>query len=94
MQTIYKYQFSVADTVTLLLPDGASIVKIGLQDNEPGFGRLVLWAIVNTEHPKVPYTIYCRGTGRPMPEQAGKYMDSVMDGPFVWHVFDSATTPQ
>jgi hypothetical protein len=46
-----------------------------------------LWAIVNTEAVKVKKNFIILGTGSEVPNNAW-YIDSFMDGMFVWHVFE------
>lgn len=80
--TIYKYPLS-SSTVTTIEVLG-SIVHVGV---DPG-GNLCAWAVVwpNKFNP-IPRDVAVVGTGEPFPAGEWSYLDTVHDGPFVWHVF-------
>lgn len=87
MRTIHKYDLPVNDSVVLQLPEGCEILNV-LKQSGPS-GIVQLWAIVDTEAPQVPHKFIVRGTGHPLPLECAKatHIATVMDGPFVWHVF-------
>ena len=64
------------------MPYGASILHVGVQD-----AQLYVWAEVNTTAPLVDRHFHIAGTGHPIPVGL-HFVGSVMDGPFVWHVYD------
>lgn len=86
MLTIHKFSFKVDDTVKVALPNGAVIRHVGKQGGPPG--HLTLWAEVNPDKPTVERTLFVRGTGHPLPDGAISFLGTVMDGPFVWHVYE------
>jgi len=82
MKTIYKYNLELLGTQTLSIPSDAEFLSV----QEQG-GQLALWAVVDTDLPEREFTITLHGTGNPMPELHGCYIDTVqMDG-MVWHFF-------
>lgn len=82
MKTIYKYDLELANEQKLSLPSGAELLSVQAQDE-----KLVLWAVVDTDLPERDFTITLHGTGNPIPEIHGCYIDTVqMDG-MVWHFF-------
>lgn len=92
MRTIWKYDLAVTDVQKVSMPAGAILLHVGLQRENQGYDRTVtLWASVNSLAPKVERMFAVVGTGNPAPEPGADdavYVGSVMDGPFVWHVFD------
>lgn len=82
MKVIYKY----ALTPKVLLPKDASILKAGMQS-----GGLYIWALVDpNETTKVERTFEIVGTGHSFDYERLKYtfIDTIFDGPFVWHIFE------
>ena len=83
---IYKYHITITDTQTVQLPEGAFILSVAYQGPQ-----LCLWALVNPEKKVYPRTLEIFGTGHPMNSNYRKYICTVQDGSFVWHIFDSST---
>jgi hypothetical protein len=83
-RTIYKYQSAVVDDIIHLMPKGAEPLHVAMQN-----GMLTIWAVVNPEFMFVKHHFTCRGTGNAVLPSEGKstHLGTVMDGPFVWHVF-------
>ncbi len=91
MNTIYKYPIKVVDMQTVLIPSGAEILCAQMQN-----GVLCLWARCCSENEPKPRSISVNGTGNPIDgNYFHKYIGSVQDGYFVWHVFEieSVNTP-
>lgn len=88
MRTIWKYNLSRTDLQKIQMPIDAELLYV---DNQ---GGPTLWALVDTDNPSVERLICIVGTGHPIPgpEISGRfayaYVGSVLDGPFVWHIFD------
>lgn len=83
MRSIWK--FGVGEG-PVEMPVGAEIIKVDMQG-----ANIVVWAIVDPEAPKQKRAIIVLGTGfeRQNKEMASlKYLDTVFDGSFVWHIFD------
>lgn len=89
MRTIWKYQLdrSMPDEVGIVkinIPAGAQFLTVHEQD-----GGVYMWALVDGEHPLMPYEFYVTGTGWTLPEgcQITNYLGTAHVPPFVWHVF-------
>lgn len=83
---IYKYQLKVIDKQVVLMPFGAEIFCVQMQNGHP-----TIWAAVDEMNSLTQRTIAIAGTGHELGETAkGKYIGTVqMDGgSLVWHVFD------
>ena len=79
MKTIYKY-----NTGEILLPQGAIVRKAGMQN-----GMIALWAEVDTDAPDEHRHFVAYGTGWEIATDRNHcYIDTVFDGPFVWHVYE------
>lgn len=82
MQVIHKYCLDVKDN-KVSMPFEAKILKIAKQGSE-----WCIWALIDTNEHIVHRVINVYGTGQPLPEDPGIFIDTVMDGAFVWHFFD------
>jgi hypothetical protein len=85
---VFKYPIKIEDEQTVKLPEGAEIIYVGL---DPG-GTPCLWAIVNERSVRVNRTIYVAGTGHPLPKEKIRHLGSILQHPFVWHVFEPLPT--
>ncbi len=100
MKTIWKFPFDVEDDIEIEMPEYAYILHVESQlQYETVVGNEVhrkeqphIWALVNTDRPKVKRQFILVGTGGPMPESHGEHVGSfqIHDGKFVWHVFEKA----
>lgn len=82
METVYKYPLEITDEQELEIPAGAKILSVQFQG-----GQLCLWAEVNPKHEMVRLIIDIEGTGHPLHPKR-KYIGTVQQGPFVWHVYE------
>ena len=86
-KVIWKFEFAVEGFVTVEMPLGAEIVKVGSQKK----GHICLWAIVDAGSEHAHHHFAICGTGHSLPyddERAAElYVGTAFDGPFVWHVF-------
>lgn len=85
METIYKYELGFSDFQMIRLPAEAKILSAQKQRNS-----LYLWAQCDTRKPVQQRTIVIVGTGNPFPcpSHELKFIDTVQDDMFVWHVFE------
>jgi hypothetical protein len=87
MITIYKYPLPFpCDDCELLLPEGAEILTIGLQN-----GEVQLWAKVDTEAKPVKRWIRFAGTGHNLTgEEIVRYVSTffLQGGALVFHTFE------
>lgn len=83
MRTIYKYPLKD----TIFLPQGAKVLSVGDQE-----GERVLWALVDTNNLLEARNFSIIGTGWDVTNDPGihhsKFIGTIHQPPFVWHVFD------
>jgi len=85
--TIWKFPLEVMDTQIIRLPIGAKILTVQMQN-----AVCNLWAIVDETITEVESrTINIYGTGFPLPEDVGTYLNTfqMMSGGLVFHVFEA-----
>jgi hypothetical protein len=82
MRTIYKYPLTLAAVQKIEMPLGAELLAVQIQGKQ-----ICIWAVVNPEEEENVQTFYIVGTGHPMPEGRVRFLGTVQDDPFVWHVF-------
>ena len=85
MKTIYKYDMPILDMWTVLMPVGAEVLSVGVQE-----GRLRLWAMVETTAPVMERVFYVCGTGNPVNIGSARFIGTVQMDFFVWHIFEAA----
>jgi hypothetical protein len=84
-RTVWKFPFEVDMKVTLTMPKGATVLRVGTQRDT--LRPLCLWAEVDPESPEVERLFAVRGTGHLLGD-VGRYLGTVTDEPFVWHVYE------
>lgn len=69
------------------LPGGASILCVQMQGQHPQ-----LWVLCDPDAPKETSAIAIYGTGNPLPNAPGRYIDTFQmhGGSLVWHAFEVA----
>ena len=80
---IYKYQPFRFSNGSVVMEDGAKIVKLGMQD-----GIITFWAIVEAGVELRERQFHTVGTGQIITKDNWKYVGTVFDGNFVWHIFE------
>ena len=82
---IFKYPLEITDTQIVSMPEGAKLLSVAYID-----AQLYLWALVDTDRPKVRRSIEIYGTGHPCHSWATVFVGTVIDPihGLVWHVFD------
>lgn len=84
MGLIYKYPLRLTDTQNVVMPRGARILTVQMQNAVP-----TLWAEVDpTDSVGEQRHITIIGTGNGHTSPHSLYLGTVQDGPFVWHVFE------
>ena len=82
-RTIWKYGLIIDDSQTIKIPIGFKILSCKIQH-----GELCLWCLVQPDNMIGELNIDIYGTGLPLPRRnLGTYIDSVVDGSKVWHVY-------
>lgn len=85
MDTIYKYEFPLSDTIRIAMPEGAEILHVDLQRGVP-----CLWARVETGADLVMREFSVIGTGQEIREDGLTHVGTFQVLPFVWHLFEVA----
>ena len=81
---IWKYRLTRVQPKTRhTMPRGARIISADTQR-----GTVTIWAVVDPSAETVTRTIAMYGTGPDLPDDPGEFIASVLQGPFVWHLFD------
>jgi hypothetical protein len=87
MQTIWKFPITIDDELFLDMPEGSSILMLGVQGGMP-----CIWAKVNARAALVRRTFRVFGTGHEIKSDAGSVLNHIgsiqSPGCFVWHVFE------
>lgn len=86
MKTIYKYPIEITDEQIILMPAGAIMLTVQVQNGNP-----FIWAMVDTEARMEDVPIRVHGTGHPICESSNlEYIgtfQSMYGGNLVFHVF-------
>ena len=84
MKTIYKYQVTPTDPrLEIELPGSAKVVFVGSQL----VGVVNFWVELDPEVVKHKRIFVLHGTGHDIPDNHD-YIGSVLDSPFVWHLYE------
>ena len=84
---IHKYRLKLEDYPLVEMPIGAEVLHVGMQ-----YGHLHVWARVDPTLEKKTRHFAVRGTGHANCPAANKHIGTVVDGSFIWHVFDLEVT--
>lgn len=83
---IWKYPIERKDRQVVRIPAPARVLSAAIQN-----GKLCIWALVDTDCDELNVTVNISGTGHviaaPTEVVLARYVGTVMDPPFVWHVF-------
>jgi hypothetical protein len=84
-ESIWKFQLSVIDAQTIMMPSDCKILSVQMQD-----GVICMWALVNTQSLRQRRIFRVIGTGNPIPEgsQGLSFIATAQHSPFVWHIFE------
>lgn len=88
MKTVWKFPVQMNSSKNDLFrvefdgPYGARPISVGLQG-----GATVLWAEVDTEHEIQRQHVYIVGTGHGIVPDHCRFVGTVQQGPYVWHVY-------
>ena len=82
--TIWKYSLKVGRN-SIAMPDGAKILRCGVQS-----GEVVIWALLDPAKDRQERQFDVVGTGWVLHGDMGDYIDTVQVGPLVWHIFETS----
>jgi hypothetical protein len=82
MRVIYKYEL----TQTIQLPIDSQVLKVGMQN-----GIMQMWVLVDPNQKETSqrnFEIIGTGHSFEFDYLTHTYIDSLFDGPFVWHIWE------
>lgn len=83
MKTIWKFEIALEATQAIEMPRGAEIISVQFQH-----GVMCLWAIVDSNAAAEQRIIQVFGTGHDFKAHNRKHLATLVQGAFVWHVFE------
>ena len=84
MKVIWKYTlYDDGIICTLLIPKGGKILTSQIQNGIPR-----IWVLVDPNDEKEMRKFIVYGTGHTLSDDPGKYISTVQEGRFVWHIFE------
>ena len=83
-KVIHKYPLQIGTKVSIDLPCIADVVKAAMQDGQP---HIWVHKYVDDKPKTAMRHFYVAATGEQMPVES-QYVDTVFQGPFVWHIFE------
>lgn len=87
MRTIYKYALLFCENNQFEVPKGTRFLHFDIQDGTP-----CVWADVIVGNPPETRNLAIHGTGHNV-GTLSRYIGTVKDGPFVWHLYDKDGLP-
>jgi hypothetical protein len=85
MLTIYKYELRCdhGATQSFSIPEQHKVLSVQMQH-----GKVCVWILVNLKTPLTTLKFHVFGTGHEIETVLGlDYLDTVQEGPYVWHIF-------
>lgn len=98
---VFKYPVPIEGRFTVAMPEGAAILDVQVQGNSDDMldvrsqaDRVMMWALVNPDAPKVERSFRLVGTGHPIdPIERGRLQHiatfQIGAGSIVFHVFEA-----
>lgn len=87
MKTIYKYPITSAlnpvSVCQIYIPKNSMQLSIQIQNHQ-----ICLWALVNPDELPELREFIIAGTGNLLPNEGMKYLGTVQQPPYVWHIFE------
>lgn len=93
MRTIWKFPIAIGEDTTIEVPKMASIRLAGL---DPATGQPAIWVELDPARKRTERRFRIYGTGHEIEGDDGGFpqplhIGSVIQGPFVWHIFEIRT---
>ena len=89
MKTIWKFPLEIVDRQPVSIPVGAQLLDVQMQGDQP-----CLWALVDTESPRITLVVRIYGTGHEIRDDPGLYLGTFQERTLVFHVFTSMPAPR
>jgi hypothetical protein len=90
MKTIHKYDIGGllfhGYRTSINVPGGAEVLDIQMQNDS-----VCMWALVDPEENSVMWDIEVTGTGMELHTAEHKYLATIQQGTYVWHIFRTWT---
>ncbi len=83
MTVIWKFRVPHAGQNRIEMPRGAQIASAGCLARD----SVYVWALVDPHEPMEARSVWLLPTGGELSAMTGRFIGTVIDGPFVWHVF-------
>lgn len=88
MKAVWKFPVPLgepSDVFTVMMPGGAELMTIQVQDGSPQ-----IWALVSPDNLLMPRRFRIAGTGHPISETVNQYLGTfqLYGGSLVFHVFE------
>lgn len=83
VSTIWKYPLVSHGVISINMPQGAEVLSAQMQ-----LGFVTLWALVGPRTVYEMRTFLVVGTGNALPPANLSHISTILDGPYVWHVFE------
>lgn len=84
MRIIYKYPLDILTDNVSTLPKDGKIIHVGRDPN----GLICIWLEINPDNELERRSFVLFGTGRPFDDDTLQHVGSVLDGHFVWHIYE------
>jgi len=83
MKAIWKFEIPIESAFSLSMPRASEIIAFQTQKN-----RAYIWAIVFTNMCSVLRKFEMYGTGYGLRPNPGRYIGTIQNGGYVWHLFE------
>ena len=83
---IFKEKLIRTDVQHVKMPRGAKLLDVQVQNGAAP--ELMLWFLCDPNEETVKRVIQIVGTGNRIVAEVGEHVATVIDGQFVWHIFD------
>lgn len=80
---IWKFKLELTGTQTIAVREGATILSVDFQRDD-----LCLWVLLDTNKPVEHKIIDLFGTGHLVPPTKKRFIGTVQQHTFVWHIFE------
>lgn len=84
-KVIYKYQLELSDLVPVRMHKGGEVLSVQIQHD-----KICIWAKVNENESLFEERVFeIVGTGHRFRDKDKRYLATIQDGVFVWHIFET-----